>query len=1368
MSTNSQDARAQLEVPQNNSMTKVLDSETWSTAASYLPNILLDAIHRCPNRPSPWIDPLEGSLLLADISGFTSMSERLAEAGKEGAELLTGIISQYFHSMLDIAREYGGTKIKFGGDALLLLFKSENHAYRAVTAALAMQRATFKLKTFHVGKYRIRLKMTVGVHSGIFWSAAAGLPDNRMQHFILGQEASRVDDVQSAAAPGELLITKQTSDILDESCLTEPRDNFYRVIRLSKRISSSLVTEKEVTSPVSLAHKLLDYLPLPIAQVLRSGGQTKGNEGEHRKVSIAFINILGVNELLAEHGPVTLLNELQHFLSCVVQLAEQYGGFLVGNDIYTHGLKLILIFGAPVAHEEDSANALRLGLELNRELIRLNLHLNCRIGINSGFVFVGDVGPPYSRQYTVMGDTVNLAARLMSSSSPNQVLISKQIAIETDTSFVFQELPPISVKGKKEPIPICLLEAERLITPANISEQQGTLIGREAEVSSFRNLCQEVKKGNSRAVVISGEAGIGKSRLLLEFKNHLSTNDWEIFHSACYSHMATKPFAPWIHILNTFFGISPTDSIDLRTEKVLNLIKQLRPDFLEIASLLNPLLGLSIPQGDIIRSLDDGNRRQRLFEIITESLQSLATDAPLAVILEDLHWADNSSLQLINYISANLQTSFFLMCLTHRPKKEMPMKLRKTSTVTIALGELPKAAALQMLQIKLDRPELPDHFAEAVLLKAQGNPLFIEVVARSLYHSTNLERLLNTASFRLAEELALLDIPDRVQTLIMSRIDTLSNINKDVLRVAAVIGNIFDFATLHALLSITPEDVPLESRLHQLIRLNIISQEEDTQELSYRFNQSLVQEVTYDSLLFARRRQLHHQVASYLEEAHREQIEPLYEVLVHHYSRSTDSFKIRFYSQKAAEKVRKIFAHEEAIEYYRCGLTALPGKDISLDKERSYFMEGIGDCYEASGHHAEAAHTFSQALRQWVRASRQSYVSTMPFIDFNDSKPRKIRSSVLQHKIAVSYERNSEYDLALKHIESALDNLPPRQPRQLSKIVITKCLALFRKGLYEDAIYWGYLGLSLSRRTGDKDNLAYAHNILASSYLDKGSIRKAIKYRQSAIRLYEELGDVSGQAETNNNLGACYQSLGDQGKALHHFKLGLTLCERIGNYSNTAIAHNNVGEVLLTLGKLDESIDHLNKVVETYDTKGDPLAACGLALVNMSRAYQRKQYLEQAFDSLKRGIELLNKAGARGLRAEALLQQAELELSTSQIKDATRTCNRVLKDTQELGLKLLQVRGLHILGRIDAARGLYAQAEDNLRQSAALAKRIDANYERGVALFSLAKLYTKLKQEKGSYRRCQIALKQASTIFRRIGAQEDLSQACQLQGTLER
>jgi len=176
-----------------------VDSVTWQAALPYLPNLLVDTLRRYPRRHPPWIDPVEGTLVLADISGFTPMSERLARSGKEGAELLTGIINQYFNRMLDIARSHGCTNTRFGGDALLLLFTGEGHAARAVAAAGVMQRASLRFTAFRAAQQRFRLRMTVGVHSGTFWSAAAGLPDLRMQHFILGPETSRLAEVQGVA-----------------------------------------------------------------------------------------------------------------------------------------------------------------------------------------------------------------------------------------------------------------------------------------------------------------------------------------------------------------------------------------------------------------------------------------------------------------------------------------------------------------------------------------------------------------------------------------------------------------------------------------------------------------------------------------------------------------------------------------------------------------------------------------------------------------------------------------------------------------------------------------------------------------------------------------------------------------------------------------------------------------------------------------------------------------------------------------------------------------------------------------------------------------------------------------------------------------
>ncbi|TET95235.1 MAG: adenylate/guanylate cyclase domain-containing protein, partial [Dehalococcoidia bacterium] len=375
-----------------------LEAAAWSAAVPYLPTLLLDAARRHPDRPAIWIDSLEGTLVLADISGFTRMSERLAEVGKEGAEWLTNIINQYFRRMLDITQEYGGSNVKFGGDALLLLFTSENHAGRAIATASAMLRASRQFTTVRVGRERIRLSMSVGVHSGAFWSASAGVPGRRMQHFILGREASRVAETEAAAVAGELLITGATLRLAGGLRVGEPRGDAYRVLRVSSRTASSSLAGDEPDPLPSPTSELLAHLPPPVVQALLSDDKAGGVEGEHRKVSILFINLFGVTELLEEQGPGVCLDELQRYVSSVVRMAERYGGFLAGNDIYTEGLKLILIFGAPVAHEQDSANALRLALELDNELPQLDVRLRHRIGINSGFVFAGDVGSPYRRE----------------------------------------------------------------------------------------------------------------------------------------------------------------------------------------------------------------------------------------------------------------------------------------------------------------------------------------------------------------------------------------------------------------------------------------------------------------------------------------------------------------------------------------------------------------------------------------------------------------------------------------------------------------------------------------------------------------------------------------------------------------------------------------------------------------------------------------------------------------------------------------------------------------------------------------------------------------------------------------------------------
>jgi len=307
----------------------------------------------------------------------------------------------------------------------------------------------------------------------------------------------------------------------------------------------------------------------------------------------------------------------------------------------------------------------------------------------------------------------------------------------------------------------------------------------------------------------------------------------------------------------------------------------------------------------------------------------------------------------------------------------------------------------------------------------------------------------------------------------------------------------------------------------------------------------------------------------------------------------------------------------------------------------------------------------------------------------------------------------------------------------------------------------GETGLTLSRRGGIPRQIAYAHDMLASSYLEMGRLKLGVRHKLAAVRLYEELNHLPGLLVAHNNLGTSYQLLGDLDKALDHYGAAVATGERIGNVVAVAVVHNNIGEVLLIQGRLDEAVQHLETAVATHERARDPHAACGLALVNLSRASQRQGAYARSSDYLRRGMSILRKTRAGGLLTEARLQQADLRLEMGQVESAQRVCRRALEETRELGMKVLEARGLRILGRIALANGRTERAESSLRESVALARRHDAGYETALTLLCLAELYD--AGERDVRRRRGVALRQAITILRALRAEGDLPRAFRMQ-----
>lgn len=1273
-----------------------------------------------------WV-PVEGTVVIADITGFTPLSERLAALGKEGAELLTAIINHYFQRLLDGAALLGGDNLKFGGDALLLLFRGEQHAERAVAAALAMQRENRRAGAIQVGSERAHLQMRISVHSDTFWSAIVGDDDVRLQHIIAGPGIAKLAIVDKMGAPGEVAMSEATRAILSEGVVTALREETIVAKSINRRLAASLPSGFKVkVEPDGGA-------------ALNRWAVTHGGEGENRKVTVMFARLDGINELLAAGDHAAAFNGLSAFVKRLVHAVEQFGGYIANNDVDQSGIKFIILFGAPVANEEAAANALRLALALNDANSPFNEGLSLRIGLNSGFVFCGDVGASHRREYTVLGDAVNLSARLMSRAEAGQILVSDSTAAEAGPTFRWQPLSPMTIKGKSQPVPVRLLSGEG--RPIAAGRRQLQFFGRENERRLMGEAIEGALSGRAQVVTLTGEAGSGKSRLLSEMVEPLAGR-WTVLRGEALSFTSGMPFAAWTRVLSGLLGLRETTDQAERTRRAIAAVILLDPALVESAALLNPLLSLTLPESDVLRSLDADTRRERLLALFGQLLAASARQKPTAVVIEDLHWADQSSRELLSTVAATLGDARVLLCATSREALELPGE-----HTAIALTELAGKDAEALLASVLGSSNLTPEVAASIAEKCRGNPLFLEEVARALVLDG-------------AHELgANLVVPDRLQSLLMARLDALPQQARRVARLAAVLGTEFDVEVVREMLA-TADRQSLDLALRDLVASTVIFQDGEGASI-YRFRHSLQQEVAYESLLFARRRELHGSVTSILETRHAEDLNSVVETLAYHTGLSGDAQKSARYSTMAGDKARGVYAWESAIAYYNTALQALARLPYSNARLRSALLERIGDCLELAGRYRQAAEMYVRALDAWtahIQASKPGHGPADAVLPVNFDEAA--RGTQIRLKIAVAFERNSQYERSLRWLKAAQAVMPPRRPDLRADIFSSWSVAEFRKGRFGDAVVLARKALAAARITGKPAQIAYSHHVLANCYGETGRLRRSVFHREAALVIYEQLGDIPRLFAGHGNLGLSYQGLGDFSLAVHHHLECIKAAEQIGNEVAAAIGQNNLGEVLLAQGHVADAGDCFARTIGVFRQRGEPKVPAGLALVNLSRVSLAQGDIAAARTHLVEGMELLG-AVSRGLATEGILQEAELALAEGDLHAADTASARAVDEANALGMLLLEARARLLQSRMEAARGNGRAAANRAQRSLAVARRLGALYEMAQASLALAQLAAPAQGLPPTDRARKLAAA-AADLFERIGATSDLERARQL------
>jgi class 3 adenylate cyclase len=622
-------------------------------------------------------------------------------------------------------------------------------------------------------------------------------------------------------------------------------------------------------------------------------------EGERKQVSVVFCDIVRSSALAAELGPEEFHLVIDRFFQAALAEVHRYEGTV--NQFLGDGF--MALFGAPIAHEDHARHAVLAALG-----IAARADVPVRVGINSGLVVVGTIGDDLRMDYTAFGDTTVLAARLQAAAAPGAVLVSQQTAELVRGYFQLDEVAPVQVKERTvRPLRVTGLGSRtaRLDAGGELSP----FTGRDRELAELRRMLEIVVNGEGQVVGLAGDPGLGKSRLAWEFCR-LAEADAAVAEGRCLSYGAAIAYLPLFELVRNACGIAADDAPDLAATKIERKIKTLELD-VSVAHHLRHAFGL--PSGDPgVAALDPVALRARTFEALRQLLVAEAGHRPLVVLIEDLHWIDQTSEDFLAGFVDELAWVPIMLLVTYRPGYSPPWP-GKSFTSQLALRPLSPVASEKIVASILNAG---DPAAAAIAGRGEGNPFFLEELAR--------------ASRDQAADEEGVGVPETVQQVLAARIDRLTADQKAALQVAAVLGREF---SLDLAEEVWDGDVPLEARLQELKGLEFLRERHGGHERIFVFTHALTREVAYDGMLEARRRELHGRAAACLEDSQASQRFEHGELLADHYARSAVPARAIPYLAAAGARAKDRYANEEAIRLYRKALSIVGDLPAGSDRD---------------------------------------------------------------------------------------------------------------------------------------------------------------------------------------------------------------------------------------------------------------------------------------------------------------------------------------------------------------------------------------------------------------------------------------------------
>ncbi|HXU87334.1 MAG TPA: adenylate/guanylate cyclase domain-containing protein [Methylomirabilota bacterium] len=999
-------------------------------------------------------------------------------------------------------------------------------------------------------------------------------------------------------------------------------------------------------------------------------------EGERKQVTVLFADLMGSMELLADRDPEEARKLLDPVIEQMMEAVHRYEGTV--NQVMGDGV--MALFGAPLAHEDHAVRACYAALRMQDGVRRYSedlrraqgVEVQIRIGLNSGEVLVRSIGSDLRMDYTAVGQTTHLAARMEQLATPGTVRLTGETLRLAEGYVEVRSLGPIPVKGLTDPVEIFeLTGAGQARTRLQAAALRGLtrFVGRDAEVEHLRRVLGQAAAGHGQVAAIVGEAGVGKSRLVYEFTHSHRVGDWLILEASSVSYGKAASYMPVIDLLRGYFKIGDRDDHrEIRARvlgRVLALDRALEP-------LLPPLLALlEVPVEDAVwQTLDPGQRRQRTLDAVKRLLLRESQAQPLLLVFEDLHWVDGETQALLDSLVDSLGSARLLLLVNYRPEYQHGWG-SKTAYSQMRLDTLALESAGDLLEALLgDDPGLGP--LKQLLVK-RGNPFFLEETVRTLVETKALEG--SRGRYRLTQPLHALQVPSTVQTILAARIDRLSPDDKRLLQTASVVGKDVPFTLLQAIAGLPDE--ALREGLDRLQAAEFLYETGLFPDPEYTFKHALTHEVTYGSLLQERRRMLHAQLVAALETLRPDRLGEQIERLAHHALRGEVWEKAIVYLRQAGLRAMARGANAEAIAQLELALGSLrhiPETrekteltiDIRLDLRNANLP--LGD-RTRMGEHLHEAELLARALGDRRRLARIATFMVIQCVGTGD------------------------YDEAVRFGKEALGIAQTLQDRPI-EVVATSFLGMTHavRGELREAV------VLLSRNAALEGDLRYERfgapviqsalsaAVLADVLSELGRFEEAIGYGEAALLIGETTDHPFTLYWGLFGLGlACFRR-GDLPRATRLLERCLDLCRTGQILTGLSPVAAALGVTYAFAGRLDEAVSLVAGAVEGFHSRQTYRWAT-LILTSATSAYLRAGRLEEAAARAAEALAVARRLGARGAEAHALAVAGEIA-AAAKAQNADALFREALTLAQELGMRPL-VAHCHLgLGK------LHRRAED--------------------------------------------------------------------------